>query len=1160
MTDTIRPDSSRHAMASSPTDHVWVSASAGTGKTSALTDRLVRLLLAGNPPDSILAITFTRTAAAEMRERIAHRLASWVRMPDAALADALGKMGEPPDADRLARARSLFATVLDSVGGLQILTIHSLAQSLLAAFPLEAGLPPGSEPLDDRSARLLLDQAFAQCLAHARTPAGTRLARDLALLAVESNEGQIGKLLARLAGHADGYGAIADPQRVEPLLRRFAGLPQDGSAADVLLSAMARPELLAALDAFASAMAACGTDAKQQIADMASALRTMTARDRLARMEDLHALVLTTKGERKSFDTVAKKSPGIIAAADALMAEVETERDVARAFAFVDHAGAWLRFGMDLSDRYARLKANAAVIDYDDMISRAGALLSQNGMLSWVNAKLDRRFRHILVDEAQDTNDAQWRIIAALAADFFAGEGAHDDRLRTQFVVGDYKQAIFGFQGTDPRVFARHFHRLTALTQGTPRPLRPVDLSTNFRSGPAVLEVVDRLIAQQTPQAFGLEPGVAVPLHAAARQTAGEVLLLPPWAAPDDLTETDGEDGDDAGNAATHPHFANALAAEIADWLTPGHPARRWLGGQRNSGDAADAPPTGRWAVPGDILILVRARGDLMARLVAALHARRIEVAGVDRMLLSAPIAVQDLLSLIRFVLQPADDLALAEILTSPLAGRTHEDVRKLRQGKATLWQSLRDSADPAWEPARALLLRALRMADNAPPHAFLQSILAEGGRAAFYHRLGREAADGIDTLLAEALLFERTQPPGLQGFLRWIDEATTEVKRDPDSAPGRVRIMTIHGAKGLQAPIVLLADAMRSTHAGDRLVSASLTGPAEAPPVPLIFGKAARSPQPVSALWKTQEARQSAEAMRLLYVALTRAEDVLVVAGQAPKRTAKNAAPLWHDMVRDAMGDAAIAEPDPRFGGERLRLPHGPQSPPAVHAPPPAPPPAPAKPVPARPVPARPVPDWARQPAPAEIAGARPYTPSAPAPDSAPLPPPTGAMRAAARRGTLLHRLFERLPDVAPPARAGVAVRVALAAGFTAQEADDMAQTALAVLETPDFAALFGPTALAEAPLAGQVGGRAIAGTVDRLLIGDSRILVVDFKTGLAVPPHAAAVHPGYVRQMAAYRAVLRAAFPQHSVSAALLFTAAPKLIYLPDNLLDIAWGQPDA
>ncbi|MFQ3666409.1 MAG: UvrD-helicase domain-containing protein, partial [Sphingomonadaceae bacterium] len=959
----LAPDAARHAMASRPDRHVWVAASAGTGKTTALVDRVTRLLLAGAAPESLVAITFTRTAAAEMQERVMTRLAGWVRMPDAELADALARLGETPEPGLVARARGLFARLLEAPGGLRIQTIHALAQALLAAFPLEAGLFPGVVALDERGAADLRARALADVLHQAQD--NPRLAADCATIAVAAGEQGIAAQVARLAAAGDAFASIGGTQAVEPWLRAWLGLARDGTRDELLEKALARPELEEAVANFAACMDAYGTEAKAQVAARARGWLALDAAGRLAALATLHDFVLTKNGKPRAFGDVAKKAPEIEEAAGALLKEVEQLRDLERALAFVEVAGAWLRFGMALADSYDARKAAAASIDYDDMIRRAARLLQHDGMLSFVNWKLDQRIGHLLVDEAQDTNAAQWALIEGLSADFDSGEGGHGAARRTRFVVGDFKQAIYGFQGTDPGIFAAKEQAWQAAATGL-TPFESVPLDRNFRSAPIILRLVDEVLERIGPQGLGLPAGTILRRHEAARAgVAGRVWLLPEWRADEqDGAEAAGieQAEEDEEAAAASPAYAEMLAGIVSGLVRPGSPDRLVL-------DEVPGRRARRHATAGDVLILVQARGDLMAQLVGALHRAGLPVSGVDRMLLMEPLAVRDCLSVIRFVLQPADDLALAEVLTSPLGGLDHEAVRRLRhvQGtpghvQGTLWEAVRASAEPVVARPRAFLEQALRMADQAGPHAFLQALLdAHGGRRLLLERLGLEAADHLDALLAQALAFEASQPATLAGFLRWLGEGAGDVKRDPEAAGGQVRIMTVHGAKGLQAPIVLLADATRG--AGNRARQVDLPVGDGMAALPLIYGKADRCPARVDALARSAEDAEKAERRRLLYVALTRAEDMLVVAGVAPGK--EPGEPHWHRLVAEAMQALGAAAQE----GGRLELADPMPDPPASRPE-------------AAPTPAQPLPPWARDPAPAEARGVYPFTPSAPGPD----------------------------------------------------------------------------------------------------------------------------------------------------------------------------------
>ncbi|MFN7175788.1 MAG: UvrD-helicase domain-containing protein, partial [Thermaurantiacus sp.] len=632
---SVNPESARHE-ASDPGVHAWVSASAGSGKTTILTDRVLRLLVRGVPPEEILALTFTRTAAAEMRERVLGTLERWAGLNDAALIDALRELepGHGPAHNLLdpATARRLHARVLDAPGGLGISTIHSFAQGLLSAFPLEAGLAPGVRPLDDREMAELRRQALSDLLAQAAAEPEGGLRADLARIACEAGPAKLGERMGDLLKAGLATDALGDDKALTAWLRAALGLPATGTREDALEAALAPGVFDDAIVAeVARALDALGTAAKQRDAAI---LRDWLAGDVAERLEGLdgaRATVLTKDLEPKAF---AAKHAALASPVERFAEAVIAIEDIARGFALLEHAGAHLRVGRTLHRHYQAAKDARGGIDYDDMIAISADLLARPEAAAFTGEMLDRRIAHVLVDEAQDTNALQWRIIRALSDEYFAGEGTRGPGQRSLFVVGDYKQAIFGFQGTDPKVFEGERQRLAAGGQ-----LREVPLATNFRSGPAILKVVDAVAAALGPEALGLPPGETVRHLAHRKDAAGSVSLFPAWQPP---TTAEAEDGSDAGDRDADevdglprdPAYAAFLAERIRAWTAPGGAERLWLAPRERD------RPRGRWARPGDVLVLVRQRGDLMADLVAALFAADVPVAGVDRMLLAEPLAV----------------------------------------------------------------------------------------------------------------------------------------------------------------------------------------------------------------------------------------------------------------------------------------------------------------------------------------------------------------------------------------------------------------------------------------------------------------------------------------------------------------------------------------
>ena len=1138
-----------------------MSASAGTGKTQVLTDRMLRLMLAGSPPERILALTFTKAAAAEMQNRLTKTLAHWLGLDDAALAEHLGAIGVPGTPAMLERARALFALSLDVPGGLKVQTLHGFAQGLLAAFPLEAGLPPGFTALDERDTQRLKGRALNEMIVEAKETEDWRLLDDLAELGVARGEGGVMQVLGILQDHAAGLKQFGSADAVEPSVRRWLGLRQ-GETRATFLREMLAPGTYddARLQAFVDAMQGWGAKTGLEAAAKARAWLEGDEGERADAFDVLRELTLTRKDEPKVERHAVAKRPELRGLIDDIAHDVLLVEATMAKFAIAETASRCLRVGIAYSARYGALKRAQVAIDYDDMIAEAAALLGEPGIPGWVAWKLDSRFDHMLVDEAQDTNPAQWAIVRKLSEDFFDGD---DSRSRSLFVVGDMKQAIYGFQGTDPKVFAQEQLRVEELASTAGRPLDSVPLDRSFRSGPAVLDMVNAFVADVGPDRLGLRAGVSP--HVPNRSTAASQVVLwpvqvPGMTAEEYEAETSADADEEAlealeeGQEAAEQLMARQLGDQVKAWLTPGDPERLWLPSAKREDGA-----TGRFARAEDILLLFRKRSNLMAATVGALHERGVRVAGVDRLLLTEPYAVLDLLALVRFAVQPEDDLNLACLLVSPFIGWDHEAVRRIageRSGR--LWVALSAASDPASLAARDWLGTVLGMADQETPYRFLDTILSGPllGRRKLLARLGTQAIQAIDELLSQALAYEADHPPALEGFLAWIAAEGVEVKRDADAVASEVRLMTIHGAKGLEAPVVVLADAAHKQRRNtDGYVRVQLAGHTE--DVPLFHGGAKALSGEAKALHEAVKQAEAEEDLRLLYVALTRAADHLFIAGAVGAKEAARLetedTPRWHVRLRgllEAMPVGTVEALDLQHwrthalnGQAALRLAAGewtPAGPEAVEV-------AADKGVMASGdgIETGAAPAIARPP--------RPLTPSGLGRDALGSPPPTPAMRDAAARGRLLHALFERLPGVAPERREAVALDWLKGQGT--KDGPEIAAAALAVIEAEEFAGLFGPESLAEAPIAGIDGELVIAGTVDRLVVSEERILVVDFKTGLKVPASADAVPVPYVRQMAAYRAVLARAFPGRTLQAGLLYTAAPKLILLPAKQMDAHW-----
>ena len=1127
--DTIRPLPPLHGAqkrASAPDAHVWLSASAGTGKTQVLAARVFRLLLRGVEPAAILCLTFTKAGAAEMAARVSQRLAAWVRMKDRVLFADLQALGEPADPAQRDRARTLFAKVLDAPGGgLRIQTIHGFCQGLLAAFPAEADLVPGFRPIEGREEAVLQRATLADLLVTADREGRKGPITAIGALSMRLGEAGAERFLHDCARAGRALEAL--PSGIQPWLRGELGLPLGDIEAHVREHCGDDAIDHDTLEAIAAFNRTWGTKNGLARAETIAIWLAAGAEERAATLDKLHLVWAKGDGDPRSF---AKGQ----APQDADYADLATAQHgvcgellslrVRAAYAYLLAEG--LTVGREYARAYAVAKRRQGLVDFDDLIAGTVALLDKPGIGDWVRYKLDRTTEHVLIDEAQDTNVAQWRIVRALVDEYFVGRGIYAPSTRTLFTVGDHKQAIFGFQGTDPinfRAAERHFAARAGEVIGDDRmpdherglPFEQLSLVASFRSTRPILQFVDAAIEALGPDALGY--GLDLIPHASEVAGPGYVELLPPIVT--------GASENDEGEEEWIDDAVRENAARIAKMV------RGWLN------DGAMLESKGRPVRPEDVMILVKRRGEIASLLVARLYAEGVPVAGVDRLRLNAPLAVQDLLAAIRFVLQPDDDLSLASLLVSPLIGWTQDELlARAVPRRGSLWRHLSDRHRDLLAPLDAMLARA----DFTTPYRFLEELLSGGldGRRKLLARLGEEARDPIEELLSAALDFETTATPSLQRFLDWFDRGEVEVKREAEGALSAVRVMTAHGAKGLQAPIVILADATADPDA-TRGGTLMWTPEGAADPIPVFPPRSAERAGPIDAVATQVAERERQEHWRLFYVAATRAEERLVIAGSLSTKY-RNGPPeaSWYAAAARAFEALGIA-------GEGTRLYAGTPPPEAIAIKPHQRHEA---------APQAALPDWARVPAPPEARPPRPLAPSALGEDEVADPPPTPALRAAAERGRLLHALFERLPSLAPADRPAAADRWLARVGQVEGPADRarLTDTVCAILADPRFSALFGPDSLGEAPISAVLpGGLVITGTVDRLRIAPDRVQIVDFKTGRQAPATLDGVPRFHLRQMAAYAAALGVIFPDRPVEAALLYTAGPTLIPLPDDVL---------
>lgn len=1088
----------------------WVGANAGSGKTHVLTQRVARLLLEGAEPQKILCLTYTRAAAAEMQSRLFRTLGRWAMAPEAELALTLADLSGAPepvrDPARLVDARRLFARALETPGGLKIQTIHAFCTEVLRRFPLEAGVSPRFEVADDRRSLAMMAEIRAQ-LAEAAVEAFDGVANLL-------SDSGIDGLADAVLRCRDGFGGD-----LEDCIAAHFGVVGNKTGAEIAASALNELDR-AEMKLLQAVFDTHGGQAAKRCAQAIADWLVDHEGDPLVHCDNMAAMLLTKTGTPRKLET-----KGLIAAAPDVQqkiaflhdwaAELQTSLAVARIAA---RTRALHGFADPLLAHHEAAKASAALLDYDDLVRRTARLVADGAMREWVLWKLDQGLDHILVDEAQDTSPAQWEVIAAIAEEFFAGHGARPEG-RSIFVVGDEKQSIYSFQGAEPASFGRMRQHFAERVEAMGAPLGQPSLLTSYRSAPAILEFADAVFAGEAGE--GLTISGEPIRHVAHRAEAhGRVDLWPviepqekpeevPWFKPvDTVPESD-----------TKARLAIAVAEQIERMI-----GREWLG----------ARPPARPARPiraGDILVLVTRRDRLASGIIRELKKRNVEVAGADRMKLTAEIAVQDLLALAKIAVQPGDDLSLAALLKSPLCGLDEDALMELAIGRpGTLWQALQHSE--RHRAVAAFLADMAAHADFLRPYEFLERVLIRhDGRRLLAARLGPEAEDAIDELLAQALAYEASEPPSLTGFIAWIEAAEIEVKREMESGADMVRVMTVHGAKGLEAPVVILPDMI----SGGRPRSGPLLLPApgrdNAPELMLWLGAKGDDDTLAAAARAEAEALDAAERKRLLYVALTRAEDWLILCGAGLRRTPPD---TWYAMCQAGMEvlPGIKSLPSPTGEGEMLRFETG--TPPMSEATAEA----------AIAAPQIRMPAWL-SPAPAEARRQR-LSPSALGDGLAEGGAGIGRETALAI-GSAVHLLLEYLPDHKAEDREALAARL-LDHEFPAlAEIHRQAvwEEAEAVMAMPEAGLIFGADTLAEAAstMPGPDGRRMI-GRIDRLVIGPDRVLIIDFKTDRAPPEAPDQVSNTYLAQLGAYREAIASAFPEHRVEAALLWTARRELM----------------
>lgn len=1067
-------------IAGNPLNSVWVSASAGSGKTKVLTDRVLNLLLSDTRPEKILCLTFTKAAAAEMANRITNTLKSWTIADDKTLETELQKLsGYAPTPELRIKARQLFIDVLETPGNMKIMNLHAFCQSVLKRFPIEAHVPPQFDIIDETRATALLKEALNQTILQPSFQA------DIEYLSDFLDDNDMDKLFKHIASNESKYADLFEHNgsyiQIKNKLKKRYNLLKYSSENHILY---------------------------EYFYPLNNGVFTPKEMEQAQNMFAEKATCYFTKSQEKIYDKHKDNEEAI-----ALFRILEQQK----LYRVIDLTGHVLHLTEEVIRRYRASKNEQSLLDYGDLISKTRTLLSNETMSQWVMYKMDEGIDHILVDEAQDTSPEQWEIIRLISEEFFAGLGRETNVVRTIFAVGDKKQSIYSFQGADPNEFERMHTYFAERVQTAQKTFETVPLNASFRSVSVVLDLVNRLLENNVAKQGVLKTGEQA-IHTAVRRGEGGLIEIWPLVSVE-KTETNSVWEVPERKKSENPIVI--LSCKIADKIKTMLDKPEFL-------ESAHRP-----IEPKDIMILVSKRTGIVTELVRALKERQIPVAGIDRLDLSAHIAIQDLLCVAQFVLLPEDDLNLATLLKSPLFKVSEKKLMDLcvKRNNKTLWDQVQSDMPQLAETLKQIL----NQADKMPVYEFFAFILGPlNGRKAFMTRLGTEVNEAVDEFLNLCLQFEQDETPSLQGFLNWFQNRNNEIKRDLDQSDlNTVKIMTVHGSKGLQGNIVFLPDAQRLPTTTETFFWAN--------GLPLWIARTALRTSDTEELCKQKRQAVIEEYHRLLYVALTRARDRLYICGwdkphkaQADKPQKKtsskseNKITNWYELIKSSLPEYVIPDandiirmtcpqsiqPDNKEQNEVIE-----QSKVSL-------------------------PDWITQQAPEETPLSKPLMPSRLVQDETPEESVIGTGTATAlKRGSFIHKLLQLLPEISPDKRREAALRLK-------PEDIEIPENLFDIFEKPEFKILFSPQSHAETPVVGIVNNRVFSGQIDRLVILENEVWIVDYKTNRFIPVSPQNVSPSYKIQLFAYKELIKKIFADKMIRTFLLWTENLSLMEMTNEI----------
>lgn len=863
--------------ASDPKLNIWVSASAGSGKTKTLIDRFLRLLLNNVAPEKILCVTFTKVAAAEMLNRIRATLGEWSIIEEEKLKHDLKHLTNiEPDSKTIKIARNLFNSFIDNQDKLQILTIHAFCQKLITKFPIEAGIKINSILMTDDQKLALIEEAkntfLNQYEGEIKEP------KFITHLLENIHENTLDSLIERAIHISNVSNFSTEQDLYSAKVSEILGISKDNAEeklkdAEELLSL----EIGKSLEKFIS------FSAENDIEIISASIRfiknqELSFKSRISSLKDAFLTKDFTPRSALLPKKIAILNEDVLESLKNIQNLVFEYHNVEMSKKTFYLTQGFLDLTYLFNSCYSKIKQKLGYIDYTDLINMSLKLLEDESISNWIESKLNSKISHIMVDESQDINLKQWQIIHTCLKDFFS---TNKDNPNTVFVVGDKKQSIYSFQGSSPELFSGMHKFIEKTAQNFDITLHNINFSKSFRSDPIVLNFVDKLfetISNKNRNYF-CEDNLT---HISNKNFEhASVEIWPLVVDVENKKDQDSYEWDISEgykeNYSPPKILANMIAKKIQTLLMNGE------------------------FKPSDFMILVRKRDSLTNHLIRALKEHNLPVSGIDRLLLNENIAIKDLLSFMQFKLLPEDDYNLACLLKSPIFSITEEELCILCQREdRSLWSNLKllyDNSDSFKKIHDTLEALLNNNTINTPYYFAAYCLDIRGYRSNFLSRIGMHIDEVLDEFINVCLEFEETNEPSLISFLHWFQNAKIEIKKEINNEAEEIKIMTIHASKGLQAKFIILPDTTTVPRNKSSIIFDQLNNV-------VLYNVSENHSYQYQAIIENIKLQTLQEYYRLLYVGLTRASQHLLICGNSRSKTIPEL--CWYEIARSTLKEVA--------------------------------------------------------------------------------------------------------------------------------------------------------------------------------------------------------------------------------------------------------------